>query len=100
VADVSIYPSSDVDLAFTVDETVPASAVESTLRRAAGELLIDLRLFDVFRDEAVVGAGRRSLAWRLRFCATDRTLTDADVAEARRRCVDAVQAAHPAQLRG
>ena len=99
VVPVSVYPSSDVDLAFAVADSVPASAVENTIRRTAGELLIDLRLFDVFRDPAVVGPDRRSLAWRLRFCALDHTLTDTEVAEARRRCIEAVEAAHPAQLR-
>jgi phenylalanyl-tRNA synthetase beta chain len=100
VAPVSVYPSSDIDLAFIVDETVAASAVEATLRSAAGELLIEMDLFDVFRDGALTGPGRRSLAWRLRFCALDHTLTDAEVSEARRRCIEAVEAAHPARLRG
>jgi phenylalanyl-tRNA synthetase beta chain len=100
VVPVSVYPSSDVDLAFAVAESVAASAVEDTIRQAAGDLLIDLRLFDVFRDPAVVGPDRRSLAWRLRFCALDHTLTDAEVAEVRLRCIQAVEAAHPAQLRG
>ena len=100
VVPVSVYPSSDVDLAFALDNAVPGSAVEDTIRLAAGELLIDLRLFDVYRDPELVGLGRRSLAWRLRFCALDHTLTDAEVADARRRCIEAVEAAHPAQLRG
>lgn len=99
VAPVSVYPSSDIDLAFTVDDAVPASALEETLRQAAGDLLIDLRLFDVFRGQALVGDGRRSLAWRLRFCAADHTLTDAEVAAVRTRCVKAVESAHPARLR-
>ncbi|HSH61934.1 MAG TPA: phenylalanine--tRNA ligase subunit beta [Acidimicrobiales bacterium] len=96
---VSRHPSSDIDLAFVVDEAVPAAAVESTLRQAAGELLVDLRLFDVFRD-ARLGHQRRSLAYRLRLQALDRTLTDPEVAELRRRCIEAVQEAHGAELRG
>ena len=44
--------------------------------------------------------GSRSLAYRLRFCALDRTLTDADVAEARSRAIDAVVAATGGSLRG
>ena len=96
---VSRHPSSDVDLAFVVDDAVPASEVDATLRKAAGELLADLRLFDVFRD-ARLGPGRRSLAYRLRLQALDHTLTDAEVAEVRKRCIDAVESAHPAELRG
>jgi phenylalanyl-tRNA synthetase beta chain len=95
---VSRFPSSDIDLAFEVDESTPAAAVEATLRDAAGPLLDGLRLFDVYRGPALA-EGRRSLAYRLRFCALDHTLTDDEVAEARRRCIEAVEAAHPARLR-
>ena len=96
---VSRYPSSDIDLAFEVDETTAAADVGSCLRTAAGDLLVDLALFDVFRG-APVSDGRRSLAFTLRFQAADRTLTDAEVAEARQRCIDAVQGSLPATLRG
>ena len=43
--------------------------------------------------------GRRSLAYALRFQAPDRTLTDAEVGEARTRLIDAVESAHGATLR-
>jgi len=95
----SRFPSSDIDLAFSVPETVPSAIVESTLRIAAGELLEDVWLFDVYRGEGVE-PGERSLAYRLRFCAHDRTLTDAEVGELRVRCIDAVEGAHEAKLRG
>jgi phenylalanyl-tRNA synthetase beta chain len=96
---VSRFPASSIDLAFVVDDAVPAVAIESQLRAAAGELLEAVRLFDVFRSDAV-GANRRSVAFTLRFRAPDRTLTDAEVAELRRRCIDAVVHAHGAELRG
>ena len=95
---VSRYPSSDIDLAFEVDDAVPASAVERCLREAAGDLLARLSLFDVFRG-APVGDGSRSLAFTLRFQAADRTLTDAEMADVRRRCIDAVEGSLPASLR-
>jgi phenylalanyl-tRNA synthetase beta chain len=96
---VSRYPSSDIDLAFLVDEGVPAGDVEATLSAAAGDLLESIELFDVFRGPQV-GQGRRSLAYRLRFEAHDRTLTDAEVADVRQRAIAAVEGAHGAQLRG
>ncbi len=95
---VSRFPSSDVDLAFVVEDSTPAGAVERALRGAGGELLVALHLFDVYRGEGVA-AGSRSLAYRLRFCSVERTLTDADVADARQRAIDAVAAATGAQLR-
>jgi phenylalanyl-tRNA synthetase beta chain len=96
---VSRYPSSDVDLAFEVDETVPAASIESTIRAAGGDLLARLELFDVYRGEGIAD-GRRSLAYRLRLQAADHTLTDDEIAAVRQRCIDAVESAHPATLRG
>jgi phenylalanyl-tRNA synthetase beta chain len=96
---VSRFPTSDIDLAFAVDEETPAGAIEATVRESAGPLLVELRLFDVYRGPGLAD-GTRSLAYRLRFCALDHTLTDDEVAEARRRCIEAVEAAHPARLRG
>jgi phenylalanyl-tRNA synthetase beta chain len=95
----SPYPPSSIDLAFVVDEGVAAGAVAATLRRAAGEVLEDVRLFDVFRSEQL-GVGRKSLAFALRFRAPDRTLTDDDVGEIRRRCIEAVTGEHGGELRG
>lgn len=96
---VSRYPSSDIDLAFVVGDEVPAAAVGATLEGAGGELLESVRLFDVYRG-AGVPSGTRSLAYRLRFCALDRTLTDAEVGTLRARCIDAVSSEHGGILRG
>jgi phenylalanyl-tRNA synthetase beta chain len=95
---VSKYPSSDVDLAFEVREDVPAGTVADALRTAAGDLLVRMELFDVYRG-AGVAEGSRSLAYRLRFQAPDRTLTDAEVAEVRARCIEGA-ASVGAGLRG
>jgi phenylalanyl-tRNA synthetase beta chain len=96
---VSIYPSSDVDLAFEVDDAVPASAVEAAIDRAAGERLAALRLFDVYRGPGIT-PGRRSLAYALRLDAPDHTLTDEEVAELRQRCIETVESTLSATLRG
>ena len=94
----SLFPSSDIDLAFAVDDAVPASAVEATIRQAGGDLLWSVRLFDVYRGPAVA-EGHRSLAYALRFQAPDRTLTDEEVAAARQTVIAAVESAHQATLR-
>ncbi len=95
---VSRYPSNDIDLAFAVDEAVPAGAVEATIRDSAGDLLASVDLFDVYRGDAA-GEGRRSLAYALRLQAPDRTLTDAEVAEVRDAVITAVESTHGATLR-
>jgi phenylalanyl-tRNA synthetase beta chain len=94
----SPFPPSAVDLAFVVEDSVRAAAIAATLRATGADLLEDLRVFDEFRADAL-GAGRRSLAFTLRYRAPDRTLTDAEVGDLRQRAIDAVLAAHGATLR-
>ncbi|HUD36826.1 MAG TPA: phenylalanine--tRNA ligase subunit beta [Streptosporangiaceae bacterium] len=98
---VSGYPVATQDVALVVDEEVAAAEVEAALVAGAGSagagsagagsadggesggsLLEDVRLFDVYTGEQT-GAGRKSLAYTLRFRASDRTLTDDEVAVAR-----------------
>ena len=78
----SAYPVAKEDVALVVDESVPAAAVEAALREGAGELLESVRLFDVFTGEQI-GAGKKSLAFALRFRAADRTLKEGEAAAAR-----------------
>ena len=90
------WRGSDIDLAFTVPSSVTADKVEKALRQSAGSLLVSLELFDVYRADAA--AESRSLAFRLRLQSNDRTLTDADIAGVRDKCV-AATAKLGAQLR-
>lgn len=83
----SRYPTSDIDLAFVVADEIPAEHIAEALRIAAGSSLVRLDLFDVYRGTGVA-SGARSLAYRLRLQAADRTLTDVDVAAIRQRCMD------------
>jgi phenylalanyl-tRNA synthetase beta chain len=95
---VSRYPSSDRDLAFVVDDRVAAADVEAALARAAGALLERVWLFDTYRGPGVRD-GARSLAFRLRFSALDRTLTDAEIDAARQQAIDAAEREFGAALR-
>jgi phenylalanyl-tRNA synthetase beta chain len=93
----SRHPSSDLDLAFVVPESVAAERVDKAIRQGAGRLLVDLTLFDVYRGDRVA-AGSRSLAFRLRLQASDRNLTDADILDVRR-AVEAATVKLGAELR-
>jgi phenylalanyl-tRNA synthetase beta chain len=96
---LSAYPLATQDVALVVGSAVPAASVEAALLAGAGNLLEDVRLFDVYTGSQLQ-EGVKSLAYTLRFRAPDRTLTaaettaarDAAVAEAARR-VGAVQRA-------
>ena len=87
---VSKYPSSDFDLAFVVPQTVAAGTLLKSLRQAGGNLLVDAVLFDIYRGKGVADDAR-SLAFRFRFQAPDRTLGETEITDARSRCIAAAQ---------
>jgi phenylalanyl-tRNA synthetase beta chain len=98
VAMPSRYPASDIDLAFEVAEDVPTEAVRRALVGAAGDLVERVALFDVYRGPAL-RQGTRSLAFRIRLRAPDRTLSDRELAALRERMIAAAADACGARLR-
>ncbi len=91
-------PSLHRDLAVTLPDAIAAAQVLDAVREAAGEVLDDVSVFDVYSGEQV-GEGRRSLALSLSFRSPERTLTDEDVAPARERILAAL-AGLGGELRG
>jgi phenylalanyl-tRNA synthetase beta chain len=79
---VSPFPAVFQDVNLVVDADVPAQAVEDAIRHGAGELLEDVRLFDVYTGPQVAD-DRKSLTFALRFRAPDRTLTEDEASAGR-----------------
>jgi phenylalanyl-tRNA synthetase beta chain len=96
---VSGFPPVLLDLALVVPDGVPAAEVAGALRDGAGELLEDLRLFDVYTGPPVP-PGHRSLAYALTLRAPDRTLTSEEATAVRDAAVGAAAATTGAELRG
>jgi phenylalanyl-tRNA synthetase beta chain len=72
------------DFAVVVSKETTAAQVENALLKNAGPLLSGIVLFDVFEGEQI-GAGNKSLAYRLTFTAPDRALTDAELEKTRKK---------------
>jgi phenylalanyl-tRNA synthetase beta chain len=101
---IATYPVATQDIALTVAGQVPAADVEAALREGieahgAGDLLESIRLFDVYTGEQV-GEGNKSLAYSLRFRASDRTLTAEETTAVRDAAVAAAAERVGAVLRG
>ncbi|OAN33343.1 phenylalanine--tRNA ligase subunit beta [Mycolicibacterium iranicum] len=79
---VSPFPAVFQDVALIVGDDVSAQSVVDAVRAGAGELLEDVRIFDVYTGPQI-GDGRKSLALALRFRAPDRTLTEEEASAAR-----------------
>jgi phenylalanyl-tRNA synthetase beta chain len=93
------FPGLDRDLALVLDRDAPHAEVGSVIRGAGGPLLERVAVFDVYEGPQVP-AGKKSLAYTLRFRATDRTLTDEEADAAVSRIVVAVGGRFGAQVRG
>jgi phenylalanyl-tRNA synthetase beta chain len=97
--DVTSFPAVREDLAVVVSDEVRAGDVLAVARRAGTPLLASAEVFDVYRG-AQVGEGNVSLALRLSFRASDRTLTDEEVAGVRAAIVAALRDELGAEQRG
>lgn len=74
------YPGIERDLAILVKKDIPAASIFAAIREAGGKLLSDVSLFDIYFGEQVPD-GLQSMAFSLKFQASDRTLTDAEAVE-------------------
>jgi phenylalanyl-tRNA synthetase beta chain len=97
--DLTSFPAIRQDLAVVVADEIPAARVLEAVRSAGGGLLRNAEVFDVYHG-AQVGEGRASLAIRLEFRASDRTLTDEEVGQRRERIVAALREQVGGELRG
>jgi phenylalanyl-tRNA synthetase beta chain len=93
------HPGVDRDLALLVPEEHAAGPILERLRAVGGELLRDVKVFDVYRGEGV-GKGFRSLAVRLHFRAEHRTLTDGEVDDAVAGATRALEEEFGVRIRG
>lgn len=71
------YPTVSRDLALVCDEAVTVAQAEDVITAAAGKLLRNVKLFDIYRGVGIA-EGKKSMAFSLELRADDRTLTDTD----------------------
>ncbi len=95
---ISAHPPVYEDVAVVVDKEVPAVRVRDLIAQIGAPLVRSAVLFDVYQGEQV-GAGRKSLAYRLTYQADDRTLTDREVAKLRAKIIRRLERELSAALR-
>ncbi len=76
-SDVPVYPAIDRDMALVVETGITHAMIMDVIRKAVGPELEQADLFDIFTGKSI-GADRKSMAYRLRYRAADRTLTDGE----------------------
>jgi phenylalanyl-tRNA synthetase beta chain len=89
------YPSVVRDIAILVDDTLPADTIRHTIRNAGPDTLVSIREFDRYQGKGMP-EGKVSIALRLTFRSSDRTLTDGEVQSAMDAVVGALKTTHGA----
>jgi len=95
---LSRFPSVRRDIAILISAKIDIDQIQASIRNAAGELLIQSWLFDVYAGQGI-GAGQRSLAFALLWQHADRTLEDVEIKDGMQRVVDALSQTYNATLR-
>jgi phenylalanyl-tRNA synthetase beta chain len=93
------YPAIEQDMALLIPEALASGVVVEAVRAAGGSLLESVEAFDLYRGKGIP-EGTRSVAYRLRFRAPDRTLTDAEADAAVKRILSKLQEEHGVERRG
>lgn len=76
--EVAKFPAVERDIAMVIDEDVEVGNIERAIEKKGKKILEEAKLFDVYRDEKI-GAGKKSVAYSLKFRSKDKTLTDEEI---------------------
>lgn len=95
---LSRFPSVRRDIAILISDKIDIDQIQASIRIAAGELLLQSWLFDVYAGQGI-GEGQRSLAFALLWQHAERTLEDVEIKDGMQRVVDALSQTYNATLR-
>jgi phenylalanyl-tRNA synthetase beta chain len=92
------FPAVARDMAIILEEGVPSREAMDIIRRQHEPLLEHTEIFDIYRNPQL-GAGKKSIGYRLVYRAPDRSLTDEEVNEVHSRLTAEVLRSLNAALR-
>lgn len=92
------YPGIEKDMAFVLEKDISAQEVISIIKKAGGRLLTDVSVFDVY-EGSNIEKNKKSLAFKLQFMDSSRTLTNEEVMDIFNNIVDRVEKEFNATLR-
>ena len=92
------FPAAQRDIALLVDKTVLAGDLEKTIKKAGGEILDSIKLFDIY-EGAQIPEGKKSIAYAIFFRASDRSLTNEEIAKVYNKIIKDLEYKNGAVLR-
>lgn len=95
--EASKYPEMVKDLAFVIDNNVESEVIKSQIKKSGGRLLDSIEVFDVYEN---IEEGKKSIAYKLVFKDSNKTLLDEEVMEVFNKIIKEVEEKVGAKLRG
>ena len=84
------YPAIIRDIALVVNESEAVGNIEEVIKRTAGDLLKNVKLFDIYRG-IPIPPGKKSVAFSLTYRSDERTLKDDEAAQVHSKVVKALE---------
>ena len=94
--DITKFPGIYKDVAFIVDNKVTSKEIELAIKKAGGKLLTNIEIFDLYPN---ISEGKKSLAYKLYFADSTRTLSDDEVMNVFNEIISYVEKNLKAQVR-
>ncbi len=95
--EISIYPTVNKDIAVILDKDITADEVSKVIKKAAGNLLVSSKLFDVYTNPIL--GDKKSMAYSLTFGSNTKTLTDDEINPILEKIIEALEKNLKAELR-
>ncbi|MDD5924457.1 MAG: phenylalanine--tRNA ligase subunit beta [Clostridia bacterium] len=84
------FPAVSRDIAVICDEDLPVLSLEKAISKAAGKLLEEVKLFDIYQGKQIE-AGKKSVAFNITLRSSDATLTDDQIKSVMKKAVAALE---------
>jgi phenylalanyl-tRNA synthetase beta chain len=94
--EASKYPEIVKDLAFVIDNDVESEVIKSQIKKSGGRLLDNIEVFDIYNN---IEEGKKSIAYKLTFKDSSKTLSDDEVMEVFNKIIKEVEEKTNAKLR-
>ena len=94
--EASKYPEIVKDLAFVIDNEVESEVIKSQIKKSGGRLLDNIEVFDIYNN---IEEGKKSIAYKLTFKDSSKTLSDDEVMEVFNKIIKEVEEKTNAKLR-
>ncbi len=94
--EISKFPSVVKDVAFIIDDNKTSAEIEKVIKQAGGKMLEKINVFDIYPN---IEEGKKSIAYKLTFSNSNKTLSDEEVMQVFDKIIKEVETKTKSKLR-